>query len=162
MTQQKKVESKPNKSVTLKRAVTIKAIVTEKFKEYMLFEITEGVRQAQLRIEMIDRKLKELALRVDQSGSQILIQQFSAEKVQLQQNMDELRGRVDTIKKLTVGSQFVQGAIEGFVMVSEGDNLYEKLGGMEIITRDGVIEQITPVSKPSMMPGASLPPSMPQ
>ncbi|NBV41533.1 hypothetical protein EBR96_02025 [bacterium] len=53
----------------------------------------------------------------------------------------------DAINQLELNSLFTQGTVDGFVSVSEGDNLYEKLGGMEILVQDGVVQKITPVAK---------------
>jgi len=50
---------------------------------------------------------------------------------------------------LQMGSYFMQGTVDGFVSVNVGDNLYEKLGGMEIFIEDGIVQDIVPVSDAS-------------
>ena len=41
-----------------------------------------------------------------------------------------------------MNSIYSQGPIDGMVTVSAGDNLYEKLGGVEIVVKDGVVQEI--------------------
>lgn len=137
------------KSVTLKRSVTIKAIVTDSFKQYMQFEIKQNVQGAQKKIETIDKGLSELQSRPDfnqNQGTQLLKQQLEAEKVQLQYTLQELAQRLNAVQTVPLNSHFTQGIIEGFVSISEGDNLYEKIGGLEILIQDGIVQKIAPVS----------------
>ena len=50
--------------------------------------------------------------------------------------------KIEEAKKLIIGSEFVQGPLEGPVTVAIGDNLYKKVGGAEIIVKDGIIQEI--------------------
>jgi hypothetical protein len=144
------LEGKGNagRSVTLKRTVTIRVVVTEKFKAYMLYELNESIRSAETRIQLINRQIPQLdeLASTDNIGRQALLQQLEAEKIQLEATLKEQKNRADAINELKIDSLFLQGTIDGFVSVSEGDNLYEKLGGMEIILKDGIVQKITPVA----------------
>ena len=51
------------------------------------------------------------------------------------------------INSLELKSLYSQGPVEGFVTVNVGDNLYEKLGGIELVVEDGVVKKI--MSTPS-------------
>lgn len=143
-------ESSKSKSVTLKRSVTIKAIVTDPFKQYMQFEIQQNIFSSNQKLEGIDKGLAEIQQRPDFSqnqGSQLLKQQLEAERIQTQYAIQELSQRLKAIETLQLGSEFTQGIIDGFVSVSEGDNLYEKIGGLEIQIKDGIVQKIAPLSK---------------
>ncbi len=134
------------RSVTLKRSVTIKVVVTEKFKQYMLFEIAEARKNAEARLVQIDQQLDQIAgLAESESGKQLIAQKVDSEKIQLKATLVDLDGREKAVHALTLDSHFVQGNIDGFVSVAEGDNLYEKLGGMEILAKDGLIQKISPL-----------------
>ncbi len=137
-----------NRSVTLKRTVTIKVVVTEKFKSYMLFELNESIRSAEQRTLLINQQIPQLdrLASTDNIGRQALLQQLEAEKIQLDATIKDQQTRIDAINDLKLESLFLQGTVDGFVSVSEGDNLYEKLGGMEIILKDGIVQKITPVA----------------
>jgi hypothetical protein len=145
MTKQVSKEKSSSKGVTLKRTVTIKAVVTEKFKEYMLFELESGIRRSESRLGEIDLRVSDIK-KEGAEGSKLLAQQLNAEKIQLRTNVAEFKSRKETINKLELGSSFVQGTVDGFVAVVEGDNIYEKLGGMEIVAKDGIVEKIVHVA----------------
>ncbi len=132
----------PKKSqVTLKRRVTIKAVVTDKFKEYLNLELTENVRVSGLRIQEINQLLAD-------PKNTMLVQQLTAEKEQALLSLENEAAQKKMIAELENDTIFNQGAIDGFVSVSVGDNLYEKLGGMEIMVKDGIVEKVTPVTSP--------------
>jgi hypothetical protein len=134
------------RSVTLKRSVTIKVIVTEKFKQYMLFEIAEARKNAEARLVQIDQQLGQISkLAESESGQQLIAQKVDSEKIQLKATLIDLEGREKAVHALALESHFIQGNIDGFVSVAEGDNLYEKLGGMEILAKDGVVQKISPL-----------------
>ncbi|MGE4170753.1 MAG: YlqD family protein [Candidatus Margulisiibacteriota bacterium] len=137
------------KTVTLKRTVTIKAVVTEKFKEYMLFELEDAVKKTNQRIAEIDQQIKILG-KPDSEAKREIHLQLEAEKEKSRLALQELPMRIDEAKKLALNSYFVQGMIDGFVSVKEGDNLYEKLGAMEIIIKDGVIQYINSSTSASL------------
>ncbi|MFC1771130.1 YlqD family protein [Candidatus Margulisiibacteriota bacterium] len=132
------------KSVTLKRTVTIKAIVTEKFKEYMKFELNTAIRNSENRMSAISAKIIELGARPD---AEMLRQQLNAEKIQIESALGELKKKLLETDSLEIGGKFTQGTVDGYVSIAEGDNIYEKLGGMEIIAKDGLVQKIIPVAE---------------
>lgn len=133
-------EKNAPKSVTLKRTVTIKAVVTEKFKQYMDFELQSGKQMTTTRLKQIDEELGRSDM------PPVVREKLTLERDQLKQSFKELDERSDSIKDLEIGSHYVQGMVDGFVTINVGDNLYEKLGAMEIVVVDGKVENIVPVS----------------
>lgn len=134
------------KTITLKRTVTIKAIVTEDFKNYLSFELETAIKDLQNKIQEIENQGKTLmdSLKSEGSSEQIksVEQQLKLEKQQQQNVIADLTKRIDEAKKLELNSEFVQGTIDGFVGIKVGDNLYQKLGALELIVKDGVIQEI--------------------
>jgi len=134
---------KKTKNVTLKRTVTIKAIVTEDFKTYLRQELQQAIQD-------LDSKLNDVIVQGNKLIEQ-LQQQNQTEQVNMIQQQMELdrqqqsAARADLEKKikdtdlLALNSEFAQGTIDGFVSVREGDNLYDKLGALEIVVKDGII-----------------------
>ena len=141
-------EKKPtkNKQVTLKRTVTIKVIVTERFKQYLSFELDQSIHREQQQLGVLEERVNKIKAMDPNDANSAAIHQLEAEIAQRNVNMEEFKGRTSEIEALTLGSEFVQGTVDGFVNVSVGDNLYEKLGGMEILAEDGLVKSITPVS----------------
>jgi hypothetical protein len=134
--------SEKSKTLTLKRSVAIKAVVTDKFKEYVQFEVNTGIQGSRVRIDQIDEQLK------DQSIPPVVREKLILERDQVSQTMRELAQRLEEIQDLKMGSHFLQGIVDGFVTVNIGDNLYEKLGGMEVLVNDGVVVNIATASVP--------------
>ena len=134
MAEQKKQTKKPQ--VNLKRQVMVKAVVTEKFKEYLNFELTETVAMYSKQIEQIDRQLASM------SGDTPMFIQLTAEKEQYQAYIANEGNQRNFVAGLEMGSYYSQGPVEGFVPVTVGDNLYEKIGGVEISVEDGVVKNI--------------------
>lgn len=135
--------SEKSKTLTLKRSVAIKAVVTEKFKEYIQFEVNTGIQGSRVRIDQIDDQLK------DQAIPPVVREKLILERDQASQTMRELAQRLEEIQDLKMGSHFLQGVVDGFVTVNIGDNLYEKLGGMEVLVNDGVVINIATASIPT-------------
>jgi paraquat-inducible protein B len=136
-------DKKPKAQITVKRKVAVRAIVTDQFKDFLRLELKENIRMAKQRIEEIENQMKQ--------GEKVatLIPQLLSERQQLQYTLDYEAAQHDAIDKLEGGSMFSQGTIDGFVTVSEGDNLYEKIGGMEVVVKDGVIQKINALTVPS-------------
>ena len=143
MTKKNSSNGSSNKTVTLKRSVAIKAIVTDKFKEYMNFEIQTAIRTSNQRIREIESRLSDLRSSTGDATS--FTQQLEGELYQVQNSLKELDQRSENIKGLSLGSHFMQGLIDGFVQVKVGDNLYEKLGGLEVLVEDGVVKTVSTI-----------------
>lgn len=111
-------QGKPENSVELKRVVMVKAIVTEAFKNNL-------VRELERTLDNEKQKLFQIGQNPDTEA-----------------RINELTNQIGKAKQLILGTEFVQGPLEGPVIVSVGDNLYRKVGGAEIIVKDGVIVKI--------------------
>jgi hypothetical protein len=134
------------KTVTLKRTVTIKAIVTDDFKSYLTYELETAIKDLQSKISDIEKQGQLLidSLRKENASEQVasVEQQLKLERQQQLGVIADLQARIKEAKNLAPNSEFVQGTIDGFVTVKPGDNLYQKLGGLEIIVKDGVVQDI--------------------
>ncbi len=135
-----------SKSVTLKRTVTIKAIVTEDFKKYLTYELETSIKDLQKKMSDIEVQAKGLidSLGKDSSPEQskMISQQLQVEKQQQESTVADLKKRIEDAKNLKLDSEFIQGTIDGFTTIKAGDNLYQKLGALEIVVKDGVVQEI--------------------
>lgn len=134
-------------SITLKRTVTIKAIVTEDFKKYLVHELNNSIKSLDQKLQQMEIQGKQLVDALTQQGAndqiQSIRQQMEMERMQQNNARQELTKRIDEANGLPLDSEFIQGTIDGFVSIKQGDNLYQKLGGMEIIIKDGIVQEIT-------------------
>ena len=134
------------KAVELKRIVMIKAIVTEAFKDNLIKELERAIYNMDMQVQQMDNQSKAYMDDLKKKG---LMQQLSSfksqltnEKARIAASKADLTSKVEEAKRLTLGSEFVQGPLEGPVTVSVGDNLYKKVGAAEILVKDGLITEI--------------------
>lgn len=133
-------------SLELKRVVMVKAIVTEAFKQNLVKELERAIGNLEAQVNQMENQSKNYLEDLKKKG---LMQKAAAFKHQLEDEKGrqaaakaDLSMKIEEAKRLTIGSEFVQGPLEGPVDVSVGDNLYKKVGGAEIIVKDGIIQEI--------------------
>lgn len=133
-------------SVELKRVVMVKAIVTEAFKANLVRELERAITNIDQQLAAVESRSAQYLDDLKQKG---LMQRATSFKNQVEDEKAkqaaakaDMQMKIQEAKNLAVGSEFVQGPLEGPVVVSLGDNLYKKVGGAEIIVRDGVIQEI--------------------
>lgn len=131
---------------SLKRTVTIKAIVTEDFKKYLKHELTNSIKGMDHKLQQMEIQGKQLidSLTKQSANEQVnsIKQQMELERQQHKQAKSDLTRRITESENLELNSEFVQGSVDSFVDVNKGDNLYEKLGAMEIIIKDGIVQEL--------------------
>lgn len=130
----------------LKRTVTIKAIVTEDFKKYLKHELTVSISNMDKKLQQMEIQGKQLVDSLTQQSAMEQVnsikQQLELERQQHKQAKAELTQRITESNSLELGSEFIQGTIDSFVEIKKGDNLYEKLGAMEVVIKDGIVQEI--------------------
>lgn len=129
----------------LKRAVTIKAIVTDEFKSTMKDELNKTLTRIESASQQLEFQLRRYVPEVakadiEQAGR--LRREIEGEKQRHEAMKAEITSKIEEISGLEMGEEFVQGTIEGEIEVSVGDNLVEKMSGSEIIIKDGIIQEI--------------------
>ena len=129
---------KPKNQITLSRRIAVKSIVTDQFRSYLRYELSQTISMGLKRIDEIDEKLKAL----DKTDPKHAL--YLEDRARVESELDSARSQEKTIDALKNDDLFSQGSIEGFVSVNIGDNLYDKLGGLEIVVKDGIIKKIQP------------------
>ncbi len=133
-------------SISLKMPVTIKAKLTEKLKEKMLKEMTEGISQAELEMQQIDiqekRVLQENEVQnptpMDMQRMNAIRQHFAQEREKRAQYREQTLARKEEVEKLVLGAEIVQGTLERQVEVHIGDDMRE-LMNVEVLVEDDKI-----------------------
>ncbi len=129
----------------LTRPVTVKAIVTEEFKQNAKVELESTISRLEAASQQIEFNLKRYVPEVaktDLNQASRLRQELEAERARQDGARTELTGRLKEINELEIGGEYVQGQIESQVDVKVGDNLAEKMAVAEILTKDGIIVEI--------------------
>lgn len=134
------------KSVTLKKTVTIQAIVTEDLKLFLNFELQGALKASQVRMQESEMYATPLIQKYETENNaeqvNMLQSQLQAERAQYRDALQDIKRRMDQVQQFEIDSLYTHGTIEGFVTIREGDNLYQKLGGMEIVIKDGIVQEI--------------------
>lgn len=132
--------------IELKRVVMVKAIVTEAFKDNLVKELERAVRNLETQETQMEMQSEAYLEDLKKKG---LMQKAAAFKHQLEDERSrqaaaksDLMMKIEEAKRLVLGTEFVQGPLEGPVRLSLGDNLYKKVGGAEIVVKDGIVQEI--------------------
>ena len=139
-------------SLTIKRTITVRAVVTPRWKEDAERELSNAVsnldqqlaqleQEGQRVIEEIRRQsANPLDPRVqEQVGS--VQQQVGAKRAEFEEQKRQVLEQQRQVRELEMEQVVEQGQLESFTDVRVGDNLVEKLQ-VAVLVRDGVIEAI--------------------
>jgi LPS O-antigen subunit length determinant protein (WzzB/FepE family) len=141
-----------NGSLTIKRSITVRAVVTPRWKDDAEREISAALagsdgQLAQLEQEgqqLVDEIRRQSANPLDprvQEQVSSVQQQVAAKRAELEEQKRQLLEQQRQVRDLEMEQIVEQGQIESFTEVRVGDNLVEKLQAM-VLVRDGVIEAI--------------------
>lgn len=139
-------------SLWLKRPVTVKVIVTSRWKE-------EAQQQLQAQISQLDEQLQQLEMQGQRAIAEIQKQsiiplppeasqqvenvqnQVNQQKSQILDRKNQFLQQMQQVQLCELGQEVVQAQMESFFTIAKGDNLVQKLN-VEIVIRDGVVEEI--------------------
>lgn len=139
-------------SLMLKRPITVKAIVTDRWKE-------EVQQQLQNQINQLDQQIQQLEAQGTKTIGDIQKQSKDPANIQVVKQIDSIRGQItqkkgellnkksqllqqlQQVQTLELNQEVVQAQMESFFRVEKGDNLVKKLN-VEVVIRDGIVEDI--------------------
>lgn len=138
--------------LNLQRNVGIRVVVTEEFKKYLVTELERTIKNMDDQLGNMEAQGKRLVTNLKKQGEKTvkqissIVQQINLDKQQADLAKADLEKKIEEANNLKIGSEFLQGTVQGTVTVQEGDNLYKKLGGVEILLKDGIIQEIRGVN----------------
>lgn len=131
--------------VLVKFPLTIKAKLTEKLKSSMLEEMTNNIKQAELEISQINIEETRAVQQAGENGQQpdertlaMIHQHFGVERQKRQEFVAQTQGRKESLEKLVIGAEVVQGQTERFVELKVGDNIRDQFN-VEVVVEDDKI-----------------------
>ena len=140
-----------NASLLLKRPVTIKAIVTAKWKEEVTQQLQKQVAQLDQQMQQLEmqgkRAIEEMTKQAGAATPQIKKQaetiqaQVNQKKAEMLEKKNQFLQQLQQIQLLELNQEVVQTQMESFFRLEQGDNLVKKLN-VEIVLRDGVVAEI--------------------
>ena len=136
----------------LKRAITVRSVVTPRWKE-------EAQKELQEQISRLDRQLQQLETQGQRAISEIQKQSVQPPGPEVTRQIENVQGQVNEgkskileqknqllqqlgqVQTLEIDQEVSQGQIDSFFYLKQGDNLVEKMQ-VEILLRDGIVEEI--------------------
>lgn len=134
-------------SISLRRQVTIVAIVTDQFRQQASAELQGALQQTDMEAQQLEFQGKRALTDFEKRGAaadeiQGLQAQIEEQRQRLRAQKADLLGKLDMVGKLDLGSEFVQGTVDNFVDVAVGDPFYAKMSNPVVIIKDGIVQEI--------------------
>jgi hypothetical protein len=135
---------------TIKRQITVRAVVTPRWKEDAERELSNAISSFDQQLAQLEQEGQRLVDEIrrqsinpldprvqEQVGS--LQQQVAAKRAELEEQKRQVLDQQRQVRELAMEEIVDQGQLESFCEVGVGDNLVEKLQAA-VVVRDGVIE----------------------
>ena len=139
-------------SITIKRSITIRAVVTPSWKEEAEREISSAIATSDEQLAQLEKEGQQvvdglrtqsanpLDPRIQEQVAQVQ-QQVAAKRSELEEQKRNLLQQQAQVRELEMEQVVEQGQIESFCDLKVGDNLVSKMQ-ISLLVRDGVVESL--------------------
>ena len=139
-------------SISIKRSIAIKAVVTPTWKEDAEKELSKAISNIDQQLSQLEQEgqqivnnirsqsVNPLDPRVQEQVSQVQ-QQVAAKRNEIEEQKRNLLQQQSQVRDLKMDEIVDQGQVDSFCDVTVGDNLIEKMQ-VSITVKDGVIQSI--------------------
>ncbi len=139
-------------SISIKRSIAIKAVVTPTWKEDAEKELSKAISNIDQQLSQLEQEgqqivnnirsqsVNPLDPRVQEQVSQVQ-QQVAAKRNEIEEQKRNLLQQQSQVRELKMDEIVDQGQVDSFCDVTVGDNLVEKMQ-VAITVKDGVIQSI--------------------
>ncbi len=140
-------------TVSIKRSITIRAVVTPSWKEEAEKEISSAISTSDKQLSQLEQEGQQvvdglrtqtanpLDPRVQEQVAQVQ-QQVAAKRSELEEQKRNLLKQQSQVRELEMEQIVEQGQLESFCDLKVGDNLVKKMQ-VSLVVRDGVVESIS-------------------
>ena len=139
-------------SLTIKRTITVRAVVTPRWKEDAERELSNAIANVDSQLSQLEQEGQQLVDEIRRQSANPLDprvqeqvasvqQQVAAKRAELEEQKRQMLEQQRQVRELEMEQIVEQGQIESVCEVQVGDNLVEKLQAA-VLVRDGVIEAI--------------------
>ena len=139
-------------SLTIKRTITVRAVVTPRWKEDAERELSNAIANVDAQLSPLEQEGQQLVDEIRRQSANPLDprvqeqvasvqQQVAAKRAELEEQKRQMLEQQRQVRELEMEQIVEQGQIESVCDVQVGDNLVEKLQAA-VLVRDGVIEAI--------------------
>ncbi len=139
-------------SISIKRSIAIKAVVTPTWKEDAEKELSKAISNIDQQLSQLEQERQQIVNnirsqsvnpldpRVQEQVSQVQ-QQVAAKRNEIEEQKRNLLQQQSQVRELKMDEIVDQGQVDSFCDVTVGDNLIEKMQ-VSITVKDGVIQSI--------------------
>ena len=139
-------------SISIKRSIAIKAIVTPTWKEDAEKELSNAISAVEQQLSQLEQEGQQIVSnirsqsvnpldpRVQEQVGQVQ-QQVAAKRNELEEQKRNLLQQQSQVRDLKMDEIVDQGQVDSFCDVSVGDNLIKKMQ-VSITVKDGIIQSI--------------------
>ena len=139
-------------TLSIKRSITVRAVVTPSWKEEAEREISNAIGTSDQQLAQLEKEGQQvieglrtqsanpLDPRIQEQVSQVQ-QQVSAKRSELEEQKRNLLQQQTQVRELEMEQIVEQGQIESFCDLQVGDNLVSKMQ-VSVLVRDGVVQAI--------------------
>ena len=139
-------------SISIKRSIAIKAVVTPTWKEDAEKELSKAISNIDQQLSQLEQEGQQIVSnirsqsvnpldpRVQEQVSQVQ-QQVAAKRNEIEEQKRNLLQQQSQVRELKIDEIVDQGQVDSFCDVTVGDNLIEKMQ-VSITVKDGVIQTI--------------------
>jgi len=139
-------------SISIKRSIAIKAVVTPTWKEDAEEELSKAISNIDQQLSQLEQEGQQIVTnirsqsvnpldpRVQEQVSQVQ-QQVAAKRNEIEEQKRNLLQQQSQVRELKMDEIVDQGQVDSFCDVTVGDNLIEKMQ-VSITVKDGVIQSI--------------------
>ncbi len=139
-------------SISIKRSIAIKAVVTPTWKEDAEKELSKAISSIDQQLSQLEQEgqqivnnirsqsVNPLDPRVQEQVSQVQ-QQVAAKRNEIEEQKRNLLQQQSQVRELKMDEIVDQGQVDSFCDVTVGDNLIEKMQ-VSITVKDGIIQSI--------------------
>ena len=139
-------------SISIKRSIAIKAVVTPTWKEDAEKELSKAISNIDQQLSQLEQEGQQIANnirsqsvnpldpRVQEQVSQVQ-QQVAVKRNEIEEQKRNLLQQQSQVRELKMDEIVDQGQVDSFCDVTVGDNLIEKMQ-VSITVKDGVIQSI--------------------
>ena len=139
-------------TLSIKRSITIRAVVTPAWKEEAERELSAGIATTDQQLAQLEQEGQQvvddvrrqsanpLDPRVQEQVAQVQ-QQVAAKRAELEEQKRNMLQQQAQVRELEMEQIVDQGQLESFCDIQVGDNLVSKMQ-VAVVVRDGVIEAI--------------------
>ncbi len=141
-----------NTHLLLKRPITLKVVVTDRWKEEMGQQLQDQINFLDSQYQQVEAQAQRMVSEIQRQSLQppgpLVTQQIDNIQIQANQKKSELLEQknqilqnLQQVQVLELDQEVVQAQMEGFCRIELGDNLVAKMQ-VEVLIRDGIVEEI--------------------